>query len=57
VTSLYGIVGDKLRPAIRKALNKENLIEDWVAVDPSLLGLDALIIGRQVVCPLKSGPP
>jgi hypothetical protein len=48
VTSLYGIVGDKLRPAVRKALNKESLIEDWVAADPNLLGLDALIIGRQV---------
>lgn len=24
------------------------MIEDWVAKDPSLLGLDALIIGRQV---------
>lgn len=24
------------------------MIEDWVAADPSLLGLDALIIGRQV---------
>lgn len=48
MTSLYGIVGDKLRPATRKPLNKESLIEDWVAADPSLLGLDALIIGRQV---------
>lgn len=48
MTSLYGIVGDKLRPAVRKALNKESLIEDWVAADPSLLGLEALIIGRQV---------
>lgn len=48
MTSLYGIVGDKLRPATRKPLNKESLIEDWVAEDPSLLGLDALIIGRQV---------
>ncbi|GIL00924.1 MAG: hypothetical protein BroJett030_08230 [Alphaproteobacteria bacterium] len=48
MTSLYNIVGDKLRPATRKSLNKESLIEDWVASDPSLLGLDALIIGRQV---------
>lgn len=48
MTSLYGIVGDKLRPATRKPLNKESLIEDWVEEDPSLLGLDALIVGRQV---------
>lgn len=48
MTSLYGIVRDKLRPAIRKALDKESLIEDWVVADPNLLGLDPLIIGRKV---------
>ena len=39
---------DKLRPTTRKPLNKDGLIEDWVAADPSLLGLEALIIGQQV---------
>ncbi len=48
MTSLFGIVDGMLRPTVRKALNKESLIEDWVEADPSLLGLDALIIGRQV---------
>lgn len=48
MTSLFGIIGGKLQPATRRALNKESLIEDWVEADPGLLGLDALIIGRQV---------
>lgn len=48
MTSLFAIVAGKLRPAQRKALAKEALIEDWVEADPGLLGLEALIIGRQV---------
>lgn len=48
MTSLYGIVGNQLRPATRRALTKESLIEDWLAADPTLAGLDAVIIGRQV---------
>lgn len=48
MTSLYAIADGKLRPAVRRALSKESMIEDWVAADPAFLGLDALIIGRQV---------
>ena len=48
MSSLYSIVDGKLKPATRRALVKESLIEDWVAADPSLLGLDAMVIGRQV---------
>ena len=48
MTSLYSIIDGKLRPAERRPLMKESLIEEWVAADPALLGLDALIIGRQV---------
>ena len=48
MSSLYSIVAGKLKPATRRALMKESLIEDWVAADPSLLGLDAMVIGRQV---------
>lgn len=48
MTSLYSISDGKLRPAVRRALSNEKLIEDWVEADPSLLGLDAMIIGRQV---------
>ncbi|MCZ4267449.1 nuclease [Rhodobacteraceae bacterium G21628-S1] len=48
MTSLYAISDGKLRPAVRRSLSNEKLIEDWVEADPSLLGLDAMIIGRQV---------
>lgn len=48
MTSLYGIVGNQLLPAKRRALTKESLIEDWLAADPTLAGLDAMIVGRQV---------
>jgi len=48
MTSLYSISDGKLRPAVRRSLSNEKLIEDWVEADPSLLGLDAMIIGRQV---------
>lgn len=48
MTSLFQIENGKLKAANRRALPRESMIEDWVAKDPSLLGLDALIIGRQV---------
>ena len=48
MTSLYAISDGKLRPATRRALSNEKLIEDWVEADPRLLGLEAMIIGRQV---------
>lgn len=48
MTTLFKIQNGRLVRAERRALSQERLIEDWVADDPSLLGLDALIIGRQV---------
>ena len=48
MTSLYAISNGNLRPAIRRALSNESMIENWVENDPGLLGLDAMIIGRQV---------
>lgn len=48
MTSLYAITDGKLRPAVRRALSNEKLIEDWVEANPGLLGLDAMIVGRQV---------
>ena len=48
MTSLYAISDNQLRPATRRPLSNESLIENWVEADPSLLGLDAIIIGRQV---------
>jgi len=48
MTSLYAITNGQLRPATRRALARESMIEDWVAANPALLNIDALIIGRQV---------
>ena len=38
MTSLYAISDGKLRPAVRRALSNEKLIEDWVEADPEPLG-------------------
>jgi hypothetical protein len=48
MTTLFKVQNGQLVPAERRALSQERMIEDWVAADPSLLGLDALIVGRQV---------
>lgn len=48
MTSLYQIQNGKLQPATRRALAKEEMIEGWVAANPALVGIDAMIIGRQV---------
>ena len=48
MTSLFKIDNGRLLKAQSAALSKESLIEDWVANDPGLLGLDAIVIGRQV---------
>ena len=48
MTSLYQIRDGQLRPATRRALSKEEMIEGWVATNPGLVGIDAMIIRRQV---------
>lgn len=48
MTTLFRIENGQLVRARPSRLLKENLIEDWVAKEPTLLGLDAVIIGRQV---------
>lgn len=49
MTQLYRLSGDALVPISRGRLANENMIESWIARQPELLGLDVLIIGRQVV--------
>ena len=49
MTTLFRVENGKLVKAAPRPLSKESLIEDWVAENPGLLGLDAIIIGRQVV--------
>lgn len=48
MTNLFKIQDGRLIKAKPRALARESLIEDWVAENPGLLGLDAMIIGRQV---------
>ena len=48
MTTLFKVQNGRLIRAERRALTEERLIESWVAEDPALLGLDAMIIGRQV---------
>src|ERR1700693_3200408 len=48
MTKLYKLAGSDLTPIPQGTLANEAMIEGWVAKEPSLLGLDVLIIGRQV---------
>lgn len=49
MTNLYRLDGETLVPMARGKLSREELIEVWVARQPDLLGLDMLVIGRQLV--------
>lgn len=48
MTTLFKVDDGRLVRAERRALSEEKLIEGWVAANPGLLGLDAIVIGRQV---------
>ncbi len=48
MTSLFVVRSAKLEPVTRSSLSSEKNLEDWIVKDPSILGLDILIIGRQV---------
>jgi hypothetical protein len=45
---LWQVQGKDLQEINREVLNDEQRLEDWVAKDPSILGIDVLLIGRQV---------
>ena len=49
MTRLYRLIGNSLEPVSRGKITSEKLIEEWVARQPDLLGLDLLVVGRQVV--------
>jgi hypothetical protein len=51
VTNLFSINGVTLIPVTRKPLAAEKQLEEWIAQDPRALGLDILVIGRQVNTP------
>lgn len=48
MTRLFQISGTRLTPAKRKPLDLETKIETWVADDLTLIGVDGLVIGRQI---------
>jgi len=45
---LWQVQGKDLQEINRDALNDEQRLEDWVVKDPSILGVDVLLIGRQI---------
>jgi hypothetical protein len=51
VTRLYKLSNDALVPIAQGRLATENMIQNWIAQKPDLLGLDLLIIGREVMTP------
>lgn len=51
--TLYKIEKNKLLPIKRQTLANEEILETWIANDPKIIGLDVLVIGRQVVTESK----
>jgi len=47
--TLWSVNNGKLMGLPKQRLDSEDRLETWIANDPSLLGLDVLIIGRQVI--------
>jgi hypothetical protein len=45
---LWQVQGNDLQEISHEALNDEQRLEDWVVKDPSILGIDVMLIGRQV---------
>ncbi len=48
MTSLYKISGNDLVRVRRSKLTIEAILQGWIAKDPSIIGLDALVIGREI---------
>jgi hypothetical protein len=46
---LWKVDGAALRPVPTGSMDVEQRLEDWLAADPGLTGLDILIVGRQIV--------
>lgn len=49
MTTLYKVSSDELIPIRRQKLASEEVLEGWIANEPSIIGLDVLVIGRQIV--------
>ena len=48
MTELYRIDGSQLVRAQKTALAQENQVQNWVADDLRMLGIDALLLGKEV---------
>ena len=46
--TLWRVAGDKLDPIPSALLEQEQRPEDWIAKVPAILGMDNVLIGRQV---------
>ena len=46
--NLFEIKGSELVPIQRKKLPTEEMLEDWISKNPRLIGLDVLVLGRQI---------
>ena len=46
--TLWRVSGTKLQVISASTLDQEQRLEDWIAADPSIVGMDLAIIGRQV---------
>ena len=49
--SLWRVIGDNLVKVDSARLDREDRLEDWIQRDPSILGIQIAIIGRQVQTP------
>src|SRR5687767_4928764 len=49
MTSMWHVRQGRLEPIERIRLDDEQRLEDWLEADPGLLGMDLMIIGRQIV--------
>ena len=45
---MWSVQSDTLKPVPQVKLDNEGRLENWIEKDPSIMGLDILIIGRQV---------
>jgi hypothetical protein len=48
MTNLYQIKNGVLSPIARKRLANEDQLQQWIAANPRLIGLDVLVLGREV---------
>lgn len=49
MTSLYKVDGSNLTRVSSKRLEKEDDLQRWIADNPRLIGLDVLVLGREIV--------